>query len=63
MSTFAIEFSAWRGVHREGGLIPELRIGWVTLWWCRGSLTNEVARLRLALSEAAYELKPKGNSR
>jgi hypothetical protein len=57
VSTFAVEFSAWRGIRCEGGLIPELRIGWITLWWCRGSLTNEVARLRLALDLAARELK------
>jgi hypothetical protein len=57
MSTFAVEFSTWRGVRCEGGLIPELRLGWITLWWCRGSLTNEMSRLRLALEAATHELR------
>jgi hypothetical protein len=57
MRTVAIEFSPWRGIHFERGALPELRLGWVTLWWCRGSITNELSRLRCALAEAAHELR------
>ena len=57
MSTFAVEFSSWRGFRFEGGLLPEIRLGWVTLWWCRGSITNELSRVRVALAEAAHELR------
>jgi hypothetical protein len=55
--TFAAEFStAWRGVRIEQS---ELRLGWITFWWCRASVSNELGRYRAALAEAAKELKPR----
>lgn len=56
MPSLVIEVTAWRGV-RFG--TPELRLGWLTLWWCSGSLSNELGRYRAALAEAANELKPR----
>ena len=53
--TFAVEFStAWRRIGFERN---EMRLGFVTLWWCRGSITNELSRVRVALAEAAHELR------
>ena len=56
MSTIAVEFTAWRGVRFEDN---ELRLGWLTLWWRAGSMTNELSRLRIALADAAAELRGK----
>jgi len=52
--SLVIEVTAWRGV-RFGA--PELRLGWLTLWWCSGSLSNELGRYRAALAEAANDLR------
>jgi hypothetical protein len=52
--TLAVEFTGWRDVRCQRN---ELRLGWVTLWWSRGSVTNEMARLRVALEVATAELK------
>jgi hypothetical protein len=53
--TFAVEFStAWR---RLGFERNEMRLGFVTLWWCAGSLSNELSRVRIVLAEAAHELR------
>ena len=52
--TLAVEFTGWRDVRYQRN---ELRLGWVTLWWSRGSITNEMARLRVALEVATAELK------
>jgi hypothetical protein len=58
--TFAIEFTAWRRVGFERN---ELRLGWVTLWWLPGSVSNEMSRARAALADAAQCLSTtKGNT-
>lgn len=44
------------GFGRTGGLFPELRLGFVAIGWCRGSLREHVATLvnkTLADSNAA----------
>lgn len=56
MPSIVVELTAWRGVRFD---TPELRLGFITLWWCGGSLSNELARYRAALTEAADELKPR----
>ena len=48
--TFAIEFTAWRRVGCERN---ELRLGWVTLCWFPGSISDELSRARAALADAA----------
>ncbi len=52
--TLAVEFTGWRDVRCQRN---ELRLGWVTLWWAPGSVSNEMARLRAALEMATAELK------
>jgi len=60
--TFAIECStAWRAVGFDRN---ELRLGWVTLCWFPGSISNELSRARAALADAAQCLSTtKGNTR
>jgi hypothetical protein len=41
----------------SGGLVPELRLGWVRFWTCSGSVVNTIATLRQALADAAEELR------
>jgi hypothetical protein len=52
--TLAVEFTGWRDVRIDH---HELRLGWVTLWWAPGSVSNEIARYRAALGKAANELR------
>jgi hypothetical protein len=52
--TLAVEFTGWRDVRCQRN---ELRLGWVTLWWSPGSVSNEVARLRSVLELAEMELR------
>jgi len=41
----------------SGGLVPELRLGWVRLWTCSGSIVSTLATLRQSLANAAEELR------
>ena len=54
--TFSIELGSC-GWGCDGGLVPELRLGWVRVWTCDGSVVEMLAKLRVALAEAAAELR------
>jgi len=54
--TFAVEFGCC-GWGASGGLVPELRLGVVRLWTCDGSVVEMLSKLRVALADAAAELK------
>lgn len=41
----------------SGGLVPELRLGFVRFWTSDGSVVALLSRLRIALAEAAAELR------
>lgn len=56
--TFAIEIGRC-GFGASGGLVPELRLGWVRIWTCSGSVVETLSRLRIALAQAADELRRK----
>jgi len=56
MRTFAIEWGAC-GWGAAGGLVPELRLGRVRIWTCAGSVVGQLSWLRIALADAAAELK------
>lgn len=56
MRTWAIETGRC-GWGATSGLIPELRLGWVRLWTCSGSVVSTIASLRQALADAAEELR------
>jgi hypothetical protein len=56
MRTFALEWGAC-GFGVSGGLVPEIRLGWVRLWTCSGSVVSVVARAQAALTAAAAELR------
>lgn len=56
MRTFSIEFGRC-GWGCSGGLIPELRLGRVRFWTCNGSVVEMLSKLRIALAEAAAELR------
>lgn len=60
MRTWALEWGAC-GWGWSGGLVPELRLGHVRVWTCKGSVVEQLAKLRRALADAAAELKLKGN--
>lgn len=57
--TWAIEIGKC-GWGSSGGLVPELRLGWVRLWTCSGSVVRPLATLRQALADAAEELRRRG---
>ena len=48
MRTYAITFERC-GWGISGGLVPEIRLGWVRLWKCRGSVISQLASMRVAL--------------
>jgi len=54
--TFAIEFGRC-GFGVSGGLVPELRLGWVRMWTCSGSVISALSHLRTSLADAVAELK------
>lgn len=56
MRTFAIEFG-WCGWGAAGGLVPEMRLGWVRLWTCQGSVVAILARSEAALRAARDALR------
>jgi len=41
----------------EGGLLPRLRLGIISFWWCRGTIGDRIARLHIALAEARAQIK------
>ena len=55
MHSFGVDFArvGW-GV--EGGLLPNVCLGWVRLWCCRGSVFVSLDRARKALVAAVAEL-------
>jgi hypothetical protein len=55
MRTFAIEFGRC-GWGAQGGLVPELRIGWVRVWTCSGSVMAILWSMREATAAALVEL-------
>jgi hypothetical protein len=55
MRTFAIEFGRCRW-GASGGLVPELRLGWVRIWTCEGSIAVVLEKLRTATADALEEL-------
>lgn len=55
-ATIAIELG-WCGFGYEGGLIPTVKLGVIAMWWCRGSISEQVRNLRCTLAEAARELR------
>ena len=54
-ATCSIEFG-WVGWGASGDLVPELRLGWVRVWCCRGGVFNKVASLNASLRAAKDEL-------
>ena len=55
MASFGIDFG-WVGFGVEGGLLPNVRLGVVRCWCCRGSMCVMIMRLHAAMAEAAMEL-------
>lgn len=55
MASFGIDVG-WCAFGAEGGLLPNVRLGIVRLWWCRGSIFDRLQKLHIALAEAAKEL-------
>jgi hypothetical protein len=55
MTSFGIDFG-WVGFGVEGGLLPNVRLGVVRFWCCRGSMFDLITRLNAAMTEAAMEL-------
>jgi hypothetical protein len=47
----------WMGFGVEGGLLPRVRLGVVSFWWCRGTIGDRIAKLHIALAEATAEIK------
>lgn len=44
----------------EGGLFPNVRLGLLHVWCCRGSVFDHMARINKALAGALHELtRPK----
>ncbi len=56
MASAGIEIG-WVGFGWDGGLIPTVRIGFILIWWCRGSIRSRIAKLETALADALRELK------
>lgn len=54
--TFSLELGKC-GWGCSGGLVPELRLGRVRLWTCNGSVVDMLSNLRIALANAAAELR------
>lgn len=57
MASIGIDFG-FVGFGYEGGLLPNIRIGMARLWWCRGSIFDRIAKLHVALAEAARDRGP-----
>lgn len=57
MASIGVDF-AWCGFGWEGGLLPNVRLGVVRLWWCRGSMFDRLSRLHVALAAAARRSGP-----
>lgn len=47
----------------EGGLLPNVRIGVVRVWWCRGAIGARVIELSAALTAAKHALMQAAGSR
>jgi hypothetical protein len=47
----------WCGFGASRGLFPEIRLGLVRLWCCRGSVFDHYAYLRSSLETARCELR------
>ena len=56
MRTWAIEIGKC-GWGISGGLVSEMRLGWVRIWTCSGSVVIPLSNLRQALADAAAELR------
>ena len=59
MRTFAVEFGLC-GFGASSGQVPELRLGVVRLWCCRGSIREQLRELRCSLADAVRELRNHG---
>lgn len=46
----------WVGFGFEGGLLPNVRVGFLRFWCCRGTIFDQVIKMKVALAEAAKEL-------
>lgn len=50
----------WRGFgFTRAALIPELRLGIVSVWWCRGAITDRVHAVICAARMVAQHLAPR----
>lgn len=55
-ATIAFEIG-YVGFGYSGGLIPTVKLGVFALWWCRGSIREQLSGLRVSLAEAARDLR------
>jgi hypothetical protein len=47
----------WVGFGREGGLLPNVRIGVARVWWCRGSIFARLQELYNGLTCLRRDLR------
>ena len=55
MAGFGVDVG-WVGFGFEGGLLPNVRVGFLRFWCCRGTIFDRIAKLHVALADAAKEL-------
>ena len=56
VASFGIDIG-WCGFGYEGGLLPNIRLGIIRLWCCRGTIVGRFEKMQMALADALKELK------